>query len=546
MFANVVVFSPTDPTKKFFTYKVPNKLSKGIATGLLVSVPWGRKITQGLIVEILKETKVENPKKILKLLSDTPILLPNYIELLKWMSWYYHASMLDCLKTILPDISRLPRQKLNFSQKRQKNIKQTVILLPNINQMINFYNKFKTSKGKLIYHKLLAKDELWKLWFDIYLGKATTIIGTRMAVFTPCPNLTKIIIVNEEDPAFKDVQSPYFDTLTVAEKLAEISNAKLKIESLTPRVETWFKFPKKIIKPKIKPKMTIVDLAEIKKTKEKSNLSDTLINILIEKVSNNRNILLFLNRTKESGQIYCAECKFSGFSASAPTICPNCRATKINFYHLNLKLIGDQVVKIVPGAGIKIIKEGKVQIVKKGKPIITLATNAIFSQMREKFSFIAVVSADTILNLPDFNSSFRTFSTIIKLSQKADDNCDLLIQTYNSKHPAIKLASEFDFDNFYHQELVLRKKLELPPYSTLAKLTLKMKSLEKVQLEAEKLKQTLQTKSLLVEISDPVQNWQNRSEFNIILKAKKRQELDSLLPYVPVKWKVVIDPESLL
>jgi len=546
MFANVVVFSPTDPTKKFFTYKVPNKLSKDIVTGLLVSVPWGRKTTQGIIIEVKKETEVKDPKEILKILSVTPLLLPEYIELLKWMSWYYHAPMLDCLKVFLPDITRFSSQKLNFSQKSQKNIKQTVILLPNINQMRNFYNKLKTSQGKVIYHKLLSKDELWKLWFDIYSGKPSTIIGTRSAVFTPCPNLVKIIIVSEEDPAFKDAQSPYFDTLTIAAKLTQLTKARLIIKSLTPRVETWFEFPKKITKPKIKPKIIIVDLRKMKKTKEKTNLSDTLINILIEKIGSNKNILLFLNRTKESGQIYCYECKFSGFSASAPTVCPNCGATKINFYSVNLKSIENQVVKIVPDAGIKIIKQGKEKLVKKGKPLITLATNAIFSQNAEKFSFISLISADTILNLPDFSSSFRTFSTIIKLSLLADDNCDLLIQTYNPKHPAIKFAAEFDFDSFYHQELILRKKLELPPYSILAKLTLKMKSLEKVQLEAEKLKQTLESKSLLVEISDPIQNWQTRIEFNIILKAKKRQELDSLLPYVPSKWKVVIDPESLL
>ena len=49
MFADIVVLTPTDPVKKFFTYKIPNKLSKDILTGQLVSVPWGKKESQRLL-----------------------------------------------------------------------------------------------------------------------------------------------------------------------------------------------------------------------------------------------------------------------------------------------------------------------------------------------------------------------------------------------------------------------------------------------------------------------------------------------------------------
>ena len=554
-FADVVVFAPTDPSKNFFTYSLPQKLSKVIAIGQLVSVPWGKKTTHGIVIEIKNQTQVKNPKPLKKILLSTPLLLPKYIELLKWMSWYYHAPMIDCLKAILPEtrISHIANdqslKKIKKDDKRQAiSDKQILILVPNINQISLVLPKQKRSKDILIYHKQLPKKELWRAWWEVYQGKTSQILGTRSALFAQCPNLTEIRIINEEDSSFKDMQSPYFDTLKVAAKLCQISGAKLRIETLTPRVETYFNFVKKLVKkkPKNRPKITIIDLSRERKSGNRKDISDTLRNILIGKIGLKKRVLLFLNRLKESGQVYCLECKFSGYSQTAPSFCPNCKGGKFKFFSLNLRLVGKQLAKLAPTVGLKLVTEGKTTIIQEGTPTITLATSAIFSQDLPKFSLIGVISVDTILNLPDFNSSFRTFSTLIKLTQLADKDCEVLIQTSNPQHLSIKSAQNWDFEKFYQEELVLRKKLELPPFATLAKLTIKLKDQEKARFEAEKLTRILEKKSLLVEISEPIQNWQSKPEFNIILKAKKREDLDNVLSHVTVKWKVVVDPDSLL
>lgn len=551
MFADIVSFIPTDPTKNYFTYKIPNKLSKDILIGHLVSIPWGKKTTQGIIVEVRKETNVEKPKEILKFLSISPLLLPNYIEILKWMSWYYHAPMLDCLKAMLPELPITSKQLMTNAKNLSRSdldVKQTLVLVPTIGQIEPILKKINNSKAKLIYHKQLPRKEVWENWWKIYTQNTAVIVGTRSAVFVPCLNLEKIIIINEEDSGFKDRQSPYFDTLTVAAKLAQIAKAKLIIESLTPRVETVFKFDKKVKKLEIraKPKVTIVDLRKISKKPKKSDISDTLRDLLMDKVGKNQKVLLFLNRIKESGQIYCTECKFSGFFQQPPEFCPNCKGRTFSFYSLNINSLKSQVSKLFPNAGINVITERKEKIKKPGKPVVTLATNAIFSKSNLKFSLIGIILADTVLNLPDFNSAFGTFATLAKLTQLVQKEGEVVIQTYNPEHSAIKAAANFEFETFYSEELILRKKLELPPFTTLAKLSLRVKSPRTVRHEAEKLKTILDTKSLLVEVSDPVQNWQGKTEFNIIAKAQKREELDKVLVHLPTKWRVEVDPESLL
>ncbi|MBI2599154.1 hypothetical protein HYW40_02970, partial [Candidatus Curtissbacteria bacterium] len=79
-------------------------------------------------------------------------------------------------------------------------------------------------------------------WQKILSGQCDFIFGSRLAIFTPCPNLKKIIIYDEHDGAYKDERSPYFDTLTVAEKIADLTNAKIEIIDSSPRVTTYHLF----------------------------------------------------------------------------------------------------------------------------------------------------------------------------------------------------------------------------------------------------------------------------------------------------------------
>ena len=75
-------------------------------------------------------------------------------------------------------------------------------------------------------------------------------------------------------------------------------------------------------------------------------------------------------------------------------------------------------------------------------------------------TLVGVLSADTMLHLPDFRSSEKTFQLLTQVSGRAGRHelaGEVIIQTYTPEHYSIELAGEHDFDRFYQQEMMIRK-----------------------------------------------------------------------------------------
>ena len=89
-------------------------------------------------------------------------------------------------------------------------------------------------------------------------------------------------------------------------------------------------------------------------------------------------------------------------------------------------------------------------------------------------TFVGVLTADTMLHLPDFRSSEKTFQLLTQVSGRAGRHelaGEVVIQTYTPEHYSIILAGEQDFDQFYQQEMMIRKIHHYPPFYYLALVT---------------------------------------------------------------------------
>jgi len=566
-YADVAVLEPKIPSKKFFTYLIPNTLSKDIKNGQLVSVPWGKRTTNGVVIDINSKTEFEAPKKVSSILISLPILLPNYIKLLKWISLYYYAPVSDCLSVMLPVLGKRELESLAGKEKNEINrVNQELIIIPSINYLDKVSPSLSsTSKDIVMYHHQLSRKEKFDAWERIYFGEAKKIIGLRSAIFVPCHNLKSIRIIDEEDPAYFEERSPYYNLLAVAKKLCQITGAKLILESKTPRVETFYKATKaakeaKATKVKLKtlkkhkakmPKCQIINMADEIRSGNKTAISDILRYSLIENFKKKGKSLLFLNRLKESGQIFCQECKYSGYLFKAPDVCPNCQGVYFKFYYLNLNKVAGLVKNFLPDAKIQLVtSENQLNKQNQFNTDITLATSAIFySPFVENYRLVGIISADSLLNIPDFRSGERTFTIICRLINLADSDGRVIIQTYNPESPAVKFAAMDDYLSFYQIELRERKALGYPPFSIFAKLSICQKKEELAERKAMKLYNHLIAEcehSEKIKVFDPSPSILPRKAcYNIILKSKKREQLEPLLKLVPADWKVEIEPKEL-
>ena len=589
MYAEVVVLTYQAPDIGTFTYEIPKNLEGKVKMGELVKVPFGKRAPLGIVtgqrtesrnvLELtqrgrtsITSTAPQTIKAIEKIALDKPILLPYQIELLKWMASYYFAPMVNCLEAILPTLpssrSTLPLsgQPIHSSQhQKPSTINQTLVLIPSINRLPETLAQFPGAKNYVLYHNQLKTSEKFANWLKILEGNIDFIFGSRSAIFCPCPNLKKIIIFDEHDGAYKDERSPYFDTLTIAEKLQTLTKAQLEIVDSSPKITTYFAHRNEISRSRVKgqgSRVKIVSMAEERQTGNKSPISSVLLDQLrkIRKIQGRS--LLFLNKKAESGQIYCRACKQQNFAPKMPTNCPNCQSPDIFFHSLNINSLAQEVKKIVPQSSVRLISDKSVTSYQL--PVtsyqIDISTSAIFyAPIFQKYDLVAHVSADSVLNIADIVTGEKFYSQISDLKKLAKENGTVILQTYNPENELLKNATLGNYRNFYENELKMRKMLLYPPYSLLVKLTIKGKKQNLILEKANNLISALQSiRTEYITILGPYEPvfLGKIPRYNIILKVKlnsynieaKEKAVTLLLPYiskVPKGFTITVEPDSL-
>nr|WP_214460451.1 primosomal protein N' [Flavihumibacter fluvii] len=87
-----------------YTWKVPEHLSVGIQPGVRVEVILGKNKKYAGIVKRVHHEKPEafEPKEILNVLDDSPIIFPQQLKLWEWMAHYYMCSEGEVMQAALP------------------------------------------------------------------------------------------------------------------------------------------------------------------------------------------------------------------------------------------------------------------------------------------------------------------------------------------------------------------------------------------------------------------------------------------------------------
>lgn len=617
---------------QIYSYFTSQELSRG---GLVLAPLYKRQVKAVVfdIRPISQFSKMEirkasfELKQIIKVLSERPILSENQLELIDWMTRYYYAPLGLIVKTVLPEklmknlkwfsgspIKNKPgtdENKDNYPKKLEqhyvwdnyigrikiyiqeiknvlKNKNQILILTPQlfqiniIKQEISRYFPGISIAGVSSESKI---TELRKTWLDINNNNTRIIIGTRSSIFLPFKNLKLIIIDQEENSGHISWDmSPKYDVKKVAEKLAELHNAKLVFGGNIPSVEYYHK-----LSPIKKLQVAsygfrVIDMRDEIRKGNYSIFSDALLDKLKYAVRHKRKAVLFVNRRGTFRFVMCRDCGLTvkckncevpmvchepigekkigilkchhcGFKLAIPSRCLRCGGTRIKGFGIGTQRVVQELKKIFPQTNILRIDSD----VSKSSPPIRLAdkfqivvgTQMIFSLPGlKKTDLVGIISIDSMLNLPDWHSGEKTFQIISKLGNLSDQ---VLIQTYNPESFIIQTAAKSDYENFYDKEIEQRKELFYPPFSRLIKLTYRDKIGYRAQNQAQQLESLIKKSGSLSEHFDIlgptpafIPKEKNKWIWQIVLKIKDEKAKSDLLKLIPGGWEIEVDPESLL
>ncbi|MCL4419973.1 hypothetical protein M1146_07860 [Patescibacteria group bacterium] len=537
MYADIVVESYLSKETGVFTYCVPGNLLATLKEGSCVKVPFGKKILIGYVVELIETSNLRDTKRILEPLFEFPLLTSFQIKLAKWMSWYYCASLIDCLHLMIPPIIRT---QYNAKIALTQNSKQIIVTVPTIQMVQKLSTKLPKDKTAL-FHKGLSKGELFKSWKAVLEGKVQYILGTRSALFAPLRNYSKIVIIDEENSSYKEERSPYYHSRLIAAKLADLTGAELELRSKTPDIETFYwsnqkgnevtplsyvpfnlkvEFSKKV-------ETQIVDLNQYP---IKKGFSSVLNKEIVETLKKKGRVFLFLNKVNDSGFVSCPSCGLKSYLKIKPKECPQCYSSNVEFFTFNIRTLKTETSTRFPS---------------HSAYFIIGSQSSLYSLGTQKFDLVGVVSSDTLLDLGNYKSNEKTFQLLRLLTNLVKPNGKLIVQTYNPNHSAIKNSVNNDYINFFKDEIEERKSMHYPPFSQLIRLRLSNKDKEKAEKEISQIVEALKERQPDLEILGPIVKEGKKSGtfvYQLILRGNNLQELLSKLTK---KWRVDVDPESI-
>jgi primosomal protein N' (replication factor Y) len=96
-------------------------------------------------------------------------------------------------------------------------------------------------------------------------------------------------------------------------------------------------------------------------------------------------------------------------------------------------------------------------------------------------TLVGVVLADVGLGFPDYRASERTFQLLSQVAGRAGRSPlggNVIFQTFQPDHHAIRLAAAHDIEGFFSREIENRRSLGFPPFSRLVRVEVRHKRLD--------------------------------------------------------------------
>ena len=458
-----------------------------------------------------------------------------------------------------------------------KSGKTAIILVPEISLTPQITARFKGIFSNIaILHSSLSDGEKYDEWRRINKGEVNVVIGARSAIFAPLKNLGIIIIDEEHSESYKQENNPRYNTLDIAMIRSKTHNCPVLLGSATPTIESYARAKKgyykylelnKRVNDKPLPKVVIVDMKdEIKKGN--FIFSSILKDAINDRLRKKEQVMILLNRRGYSNYLSCKSCgyvfkcpncditltyhktsgmmrcHYCGYAKPNKDICPSCGEKAIREIGSGTEKIEEKLKEEFLGASI--IRMDADTTSKKGahskiindfndnKYDILVGTQMISKGLNfPNVTLVGVINADSQLNIPNFRSSERTFSLldqVIGRSGRHEKEGEAIVQTYNPDHYSIVCASKHDYKGFFAKEMIVRRKLNYPPYCFITLIKISSKDFNYGIGEAKKaslfLKQNLScTTSILGPSMASVLKINNIYNFQVILKYKKEEKL---------------------
>ncbi len=417
--------------------------------------------------------------------------------------------------------------------------KQVLMLVPEAGLTQQLANRMKQFfGGKMgIFHSFCSSYERVETYqHQLSDNPYQLILGVRSSVFLPFKNLGLIIIDEEHDLGYKQIEpAPRYHARDVATYLARLHRAKTLLGSATPAIETYancYNGKYKLVELNERygqvalPQVQLIDIKECYRKKQmKGHFSLEMIEQIKNCINSGRQVILFQNRRGFAPYMKCPQCGYvpkcpncdvsltyhrlnntltchycghteSVHNAQQPinyqlstinSFCPQCKESILSPQGFGTEQIEEEIRVLFPDFRVARLDLDTSRSIKSFDSIVGAFQNhevdiLIGTQMIAKgldfnnVGLVGILNADNLLHHPDFRAYERAYQLLVQVSGRTGRRTEqgkVLIQTYQPENPIFTQIIKNDYQGFFYQDMTERHAFHYPPYVKLIRIIIR-------------------------------------------------------------------------
>jgi primosomal protein N' (replication factor Y) len=415
--------------------------------------------------------------------------------------------------------------------------RQVLLMVPEINLTPQLEGALRArleplvgEQGVAVMHSGLSDGQRLNAWLRAFRGQARLLLGTRLSVFVPLPELGLIVVDEEHDASYKQQEGLRYSARDLAVWRGHDLSIPVVLGSATPALETWHHAQSG--------RYTYVQLAQRARAAEPPHvrLVDTrrqplehgfsphALKAIEQTLQDGRQVLVFLNRRGYAPVLHCSscgwvsqcprctaytvvhrggigaargaprhglQCHHCGYQTRIPSACPDCGDQDLQPMGRGTQRVEHDLAELFPTARIARIDADSTRLkgsaaalfqqVHQGQIDILVGTQMV-SKGHDfaNLGLVCVLNADTMLFAHDFRAPERLFAQLMQVAGRAGRHGhpgQVLIQTDYPDQAVYQALVRHDYAGFANYSLKEREDVGLPPFAWQALLTAEAREL---------------------------------------------------------------------
>ena len=387
--------------------------------------------------------------------------------------------------------------------------RQVMVLVPEINLTPQFESRLRSRfpERKIVtLNSSMSDRERLQAWMLARSGVASIVLGTRLAIFASLPKLGLIVVDEEHDLSYKQVEGVRYNARDLAIYLASENNVPIILGSATPSLETYFnflegKYKRVVLNERPHSPSPEIQLISVDRAFART-IAPEILKSMGACLGRGEQVLVFLNRRGYASALFCSSCNwvamcdrcsarltihksavqlrchYCGYQSKVPDQCAECGNHDLIDLGQGTQRVEDDLRTQFPEASILRIDSDTTKRKGAFKAMRGVIANSdvdiiVGTQMLAKghdfpnLALVVVLGTDQSLFSADFRATERLHQQLLQVSGRpgrGEKKGQVLLQTEFSQHPVYQSLIHQTFDEFAQNLLTEREDAAFPPY----------------------------------------------------------------------------------